>query len=111
MLSKKVFATVIVFSVVMAFAAAPVLAQPIKWKVQAFWGASDVPYKTFVDFCNRVKVMTNGRLEITPYSGGQITPVFEMLDSVRANVLQGMSTCSVYHAGKLPEFGLFCDMS
>lgn len=52
------------------------------------WSAQERPYKTFEDFCERVKVLTNGRLEIEPYPAGAIVPTNQTLTALQGNVLQ-----------------------
>ena len=84
--------------------------KPIKWKAQAFWSAAELPYKTFVEFCEKVKVLTNGRLEITPYPGGAIVPVFESLDALQNDVIQAMHMAPAYWAGKEPAFAAIDDL-
>ena len=37
-----------------------------RWKAQSLWSAAELTYKVFQDFCERVKKLTAGRLEITP---------------------------------------------
>ncbi|RLB40626.1 MAG: hypothetical protein DRH12_09755 [Deltaproteobacteria bacterium] len=84
--------------------------KPIKWKAQALWSSAELSYKTFVDFCKRVKVLTKGRLEITPYPAGAIVPTFEGLDALQNNVLQAIHTWPGYFAGKEPGFAAISDM-
>jgi TRAP-type mannitol/chloroaromatic compound transport system substrate-binding protein len=79
-------------------------AETIKWKAQAFWSAAEETYKTFADFCNKVKTLTDGRLEITPYPAGAIVPTFEALDALENNVIQAMHMAPVYWTGKNPAF-------
>lgn len=111
MKSKKVFTILIALAIIAVFTANPVFAQKtIKWKAQALWSAAELSYKTFVDFCNRVKVLTNGRLEITPYSAGTIVPTFECLDAVTNNVMQAMHQWPGYFSGKEPAFAAISDL-
>lgn len=110
-MSKKLIVTVIVTLAAIAFAGPQVFAQePIKWKCQVFWSAAELSYKTFVDFTERVKVLTNGRLEITPYPGGTIVPTFEALDALQNNVIQSMHMWPGYFSGKEPAFAAISDM-
>jgi len=98
---------VIAFSVLVS----PALGEkPIEWKCQVFWGAAELSYKTFVDFTERVKVLTNGRLVITPYPGGTLVPTFEALDSLQDNVIQCMHMWPGYFSGKEPAFAAISDM-
>jgi TRAP-type mannitol/chloroaromatic compound transport system substrate-binding protein len=111
MKSKRFFATVTVL-VGIAFLSTPTLGanKPIKWKAQAFWSAAELSYKTFVDFCERVKVLTDGRLEITPYPGGAIVPTFEALEALQNNVIQSMHMWPGYFSGKEPGLAAISDM-
>ena len=85
-------------------------AKPITWKAQALWSTSELPYQTFVEFCERVETLTNGRLKITPYPAGAIVPTFECLDAVRHNVIQAMHQWPGYWTGKNPAFAPIGDL-
>lgn len=74
--------------------------QPIKWRAQSMWSAAELTYKAFQDFCERVKVATNGRLVIEPFAAGAVTGAFETLDAVSAGVLQAHSSWPGYFSGK-----------
>jgi len=80
------------------------------WKAQALWSASELPYRTFVDFCERVEKLTDGRLRIVPHPAGAIVPTFECLDAVRHNILQAMHTAPLYWTGKNPAFAPIGDL-
>ena len=111
MKSKKVFTILIALAIVAVFMVTPAFAQKtIKWKAQSFWGAPELSHKTFVDFCTRVKALTNGRLEITPYSAGIIVPTFEALDALQNNVIQCMHMWPGYFSGKEPALAAISDM-
>jgi TRAP-type mannitol/chloroaromatic compound transport system substrate-binding protein len=101
---------VVVVSLPFLFCPAFAAEKPIKWKAQAFWSAAELSYKTFVDFCERVKVMTDGRLEIMPYPGGTIVPTFEALDALQNNVIQAMHMWPGYFSGKEPAFAAISDL-
>jgi len=86
-----------------AIAGAPAIvrAQQVhKWKAQSLWSSAELTYKIFEEFCARVKKLTNGRLEITPFSAGAVTGAFETLDAVGAGVLQAQSSWPGYWTGK-----------
>ncbi len=111
MKTKKVFTVLVAMAIVSIFLISPAFAEkPIKWKAQALWSAAELSYKTFVDFCARVKVLTNGRLEITPYPAGAIVPTFEGLDALQNNVLQALHTWPGYFSGKEPAFAAISDL-
>jgi len=108
---KKLLSTLIILTAVLVLVVPSVsMAKTIKWKAQALWSAAELSYKTFVDFCERVKVLTNGRLEITPYPGGTIVPTFELLEAVQNNVVQAMHSWPGYNAGKEPAFAAISDL-
>ena len=107
---KKIFAILVVLLIATVLLATPAPAQKtIKWKLQTLWSAGVTPYKCLQDFCERVKVMTNGRLEITPYPAGAIVPTFDTLEAVRNNILQAINVWPGYFAGKDPAFALLSD--
>src|SRR4030067_1915337 len=60
----------------------------LKWKAQTLWSAAELTYKVFQDFCARVKKLTNGRLEITPFPAGAVVGTFACLDALSKKVLQ-----------------------
>jgi TRAP-type mannitol/chloroaromatic compound transport system substrate-binding protein len=82
-----------------------------KWKAQCLWSPAETSYKAFDDLCKRIKAMTNGRLEITPYSSGSIVPNTECLDAVKNNVMQAMHQASVYFSGKNPALAALGDLT
>jgi TRAP-type mannitol/chloroaromatic compound transport system substrate-binding protein len=71
-----------------------------RWRCQSMWSAAELTYKVFQDFCERIKVDTNGRLVIEPFAAGAVTGVFETLDAVGAGVLQAHSSWPGYFSGK-----------
>jgi TRAP-type mannitol/chloroaromatic compound transport system substrate-binding protein len=84
--------------------------QPIKWKAQTLWSAQETPHKAFEDFCKRVKILTNGRLEIEPHPAGSIVPVVESLDALKNSVIQAMHVWPGYFSGKNPAFAALGDL-
>jgi len=107
---KRVLFFAIALMVAVALAA-PALAQqaPIKWKAQTLWNPQERPQKTFEDFCKRIKVLTNGRLEIEPFPNGAIVPANEGLTALQSNVLQVLHTWPGYFSGRNPAFAALCD--
>lgn len=112
MKKNKVLLVFMAMVILCAFMIGPAAAadKPIKWKAQAFWSAAELSYQTFVDFCKRVKVLTNGRLDITPYPAGAIVPTFEALDALQNNVIQCMHMWPGYFSGKEPGLAAISDM-
>ena len=93
---------------------APAIAQAqqvTKWRCQSMWSSAELTYKVFEDFCARIKKLTNGRLEIEPFSAGAVTGVFETLDAVSAGVLQAQSSAPVYWTGKDAGLAVLGDLN
>lgn len=71
-----------------------------RWRCQSMWSAAELTYKAFQDFCERVRVNTNGRLIIEPFAAGAVTGAFETLDAVSSGLLQAHSSWPGYFSGK-----------
>ncbi len=56
-----------------------------------------------------MKVLTNGRLEIEPFSAGAIVPTNETLTALQGNVLQAIHVWPGYASGKNPAFAALTD--
>jgi TRAP-type mannitol/chloroaromatic compound transport system substrate-binding protein len=108
---KRVLFFAIALMAAAILAAGPASAQqaPIKWKAQTLWNPQERPQKTFEDFCKRIKVLTNGRLEIEPFPNGAIVPANEGLTALQGNVLQVLHTWPGYFSGRNPAFAALCD--
>ena len=107
---KKVLFTLTVMTIVAVFLAPPLYAGKVtKWKLQTLWSAGELPYKCLQDFCARVKVASDGRLEIAPFPAGAIVPTFETLDAVKNNILQVINVWPGYFTGKEPAFAPLTD--
>ncbi|MFN9807536.1 MAG: TRAP transporter substrate-binding protein [Betaproteobacteria bacterium] len=103
-LSRRKFVHASVASGVGAAAlAAPAVAsaqQVTTWRAQTLWSAAELSHRSFIDFCERLKVSSNGRLVIQPFAAGAVTGAFETLDAVSAGVLQAQSSWPGYWTGK-----------
>jgi TRAP-type mannitol/chloroaromatic compound transport system substrate-binding protein len=82
-----------------------------KWKTQTLWSAQETPHKMFEELAKRLKEMTQGRLEITPFPAGAVVPVTESLEAVKNNVLQAMWKGPVYFSGKNPAFAALGELT
>ena len=82
-----------------------------KWKAQCLWSPAETSYKAFEDFCKRIKEMTNGRLEITPFSSGSIVPNIECADAVKNNVMQAMHQAWSISAARIPALAALGDLT
>ncbi|MBL26823.1 MAG: C4-dicarboxylate ABC transporter substrate-binding protein [Rhodospirillaceae bacterium] len=81
------------------------------WQMQSLWQAGTINQKLFEAFCDRVKTMTDGRLEITPLPVGAVVAYNETLDAISAGLLDGHQSGSGYFAGKDPAFALLADLN
>ena len=80
---------------------------PTKLRFQASFPASSTFFDTFKGWADRVKVMSNGRLEIEVLPAGTIVPAFEVMDAVHKGVLDGGHTAAAYWVGKQRAAALF----
>ncbi|MEJ5358852.1 MAG: TRAP transporter substrate-binding protein DctP [Desulfobacterales bacterium] len=76
----------------------------IKWRMQSIDPPSLIgPQITQKDFCERIRKMSNGRLDITLYTAGQLAPSLELVDSLAKGSVDIAYTSSVYYTGIVPE--------
>ena len=80
-----------------------------KWNVQSIFPAGSSLYKEFAKFCEKVGVMTGGRLVITPHPVGAIVGYKEMHSALKTGVLQGYYSAPTFQSGKEPAFSIICD--
>lgn len=108
---SKVAICILMVTLVTALTVGPSWGQtPIKWKAQTLWNPQETPQKTFEEFCKKVKVATNGRLEIEPYPAGAIVPTNETLTALQNNVLQAIHVWPGYASGRNPAFAALSDL-
>jgi TRAP-type mannitol/chloroaromatic compound transport system substrate-binding protein len=81
--------------------------QKHKLKFQAAFPSSTKFYQSYELFNERVKAMSNGRLEIEALPGGAIVPAFEVLDATARRVLDGGYSAAAYYVGKNRAAALF----
>ncbi|HJO87360.1 MAG: TRAP transporter substrate-binding protein [Alphaproteobacteria bacterium] len=82
-------------------------AEKIKLKVQAAFPSSTKLFKSFNIMNERVKAMSNGRLEMELFPGGAIVPSFQVLDATARHVLDGGFSAAAYYVGKNRAAALF----
>jgi TRAP-type mannitol/chloroaromatic compound transport system substrate-binding protein len=108
---RNVAVSILMVAFVTMLSAGPSWAQaPIKWKAQTLWNPQETPQKTFEEFCKKVKVATNGRLEIEPYPASAIVPTNETLTALQNNVLQVIHVWPGYASGRNPAFAAISDL-
>jgi TRAP-type mannitol/chloroaromatic compound transport system substrate-binding protein len=87
-------------------AGAAAAVEKIVWKSSGHGPASD-PSQIYHDMvCKAITEASGGRLEVKPFVGGSIVPVYKELDAINENVLQMGYTCPMYNLDKWPAAGL-----
>ena len=98
-------------AVVFGTGVSAISAQEYSWRMQSFWAAGSTNQQAFVRFAENVEAMSGGRVEIEVHAGGSIVPPGEMLDAVKAGILDGMNGTGAYFVGKDPGFTLIADIN
>jgi TRAP-type mannitol/chloroaromatic compound transport system substrate-binding protein len=76
----------------------------VKWRCATSWPRSlDTIYGGAEDVAERVKALTDGRFEITPYPAGELAPGTGILDAVQSGSVECGHTASYYYVGKNPS--------
>lgn len=75
----------------------------IKWKMQSFMPASSNLHQYLQEFCDKVKLETNGRLQITLFPGNSLFPNLKVFQNVKAGVVDLAHTAAIYYQGEFPE--------
>ncbi len=95
-----------------AGAVAPVLALPsithaqtrIRWRMPGSFPKSlDTLYGAHERICRRVREMTDGAFEITPFGPGEIVPALQVMDAVSNGSVECGYTSAYYYLGKDPS--------
>jgi len=108
-MAKRTLVLFMIITLAFVFAAPLSQAETTSWKLQTLWSAGETPYKLLEEFCGKVKIATDGRLEITPYPAGAIVPTFETIDALKNNILQVINVWPGYFVGKEPAFAPLTD--
>lgn len=83
-------------------------APEIEWDMATSWPtALTTLFGSAEFFAEQVSRLTNGRFQITPRPGGEVTPALEVLQGVRDGGAQAGHTASYYYTGISPvqQFG------
>lgn len=77
----------------------------IRWRMATSWPkAFDTIYGGAETVASRVKAMSGGNFQITPYAGGELVGGLEVFDAVSQGTVQMGHTASYYYIGKNPSF-------
>lgn len=83
--------------------------QPIKWKLMTSWPAGTLPHKLVEQFGEKVRVATNGRLQIDVLPMGSVVAATESLDALQAGVIDAQQGGTAYFTTKDAAFSLLGD--
>lgn len=84
------------------------LSKKYKWKMVTTWPANFPIFQEGAErFANDVREMTNGRLDIHVYAGGELVPPLQVFDAVSNGVVEMGHGSPYYWAGKVPEAQFF----
>jgi TRAP-type mannitol/chloroaromatic compound transport system substrate-binding protein len=82
--------------------------QSFNWKMVTTWPANfPVFQEGAVLFAERVKEMSNGRLNIQVFAGGELVPALQSFDAVSQGTIEMGHGASYYWAGKIPAAPFF----
>lgn len=82
----------------------------IEWRCQTVSPTGNEQWYGEVYMCDAIRDMSNGRLDITPYSAGELVPTGEILESVKAGTLESGQDYPAYWYGIDKAFGPLCIM-
>lgn len=105
---KKNSSFFLVLAVVLAFmvsSTSPALAQgkTFKWRLQSVDDTGLMEYKEISNrFADRVRELSNGRLDIKVFPPGGLVSTFDVYDAVRKGMFEMSQTFMVYFSGKEP---------
>lgn len=98
------FLEIIMITFEAQFANAQAPAKVYKWRMQSIDPPALIgPQITQKAFCERVKKMSNGRIDITLFTAGQLTPTLEIVGSLAKGTVDISYSSSVYYTGSIPE--------
>ncbi len=78
------------------------------WKLTTAWPANfPVLQEAPEIFAEKVRIMSNGRLDIRVYAAGELVPAYEVFDAVSLGAIEMGHGASYYWAGKVPAAQFF----
>jgi TRAP-type mannitol/chloroaromatic compound transport system substrate-binding protein len=94
--------------------AAPAIAraqETFSWKLTTAFPPGQPFYSigpgSLTDLTDRIRVMSQGRLDIKVYHGGELVPAFEGFDAARQGIVECNGWVSYFGAGKVPVAQFF----
>ena len=84
------------------------LSKTFKWKMVTTWPANFPIFQEGAEkFADDVREMSNGRLDVQVYAGGELVPALQVFDAVSQGVVEMGHGSPYYWAGKVPEAQFF----
>ena len=79
-----------------------------QWKMVTTWPANFPIFQESADmFANEVRVMSNGRMQIQVFAGGELVPALQTFDAVSQGSVELGLGSPYYWAGKIPAAQFF----
>lgn len=79
-----------------------------RWKLVTTWPANfPIFQEGVVKFADDVRLMSNGRLDIQVFAGGELVPALQSFDAVSQGSVEMGHGSAYYWAGKVPEAQFF----
>ena len=84
------------------------LSKKFKWKMVTTWPANFPIFQVGAErFADDVRTMSNDRMDIHVYAGGELVPALQVFDAVSNGVVEMGHGSPYYWAGKVPEAQFF----
>lgn len=78
-----------------------VASEKFTWRLASSFPKSlDTFWKPLTGFCDRVKELTDGGVEIQPYQPGELVPALEVFDAVQQGSVEMGQSAGAYYTGK-----------
>jgi TRAP-type mannitol/chloroaromatic compound transport system substrate-binding protein len=107
-MKRRSFITTAAAGAAASAVAAPAIAQSqptINWRLASSFPKSlDTIYGAAEVFSQRVSQLTNGKLNIRVFAGGEIVPALQVADAVQNGTVEIGHTAAYYYFGKDPTF-------
>jgi len=74
-----------------------------EWRMQSHSAPTLTQYKNLEEFCDDIRVMSDGRLDITLYPAAALVPSADIFSSTAKGVIEVGACSCAYHVGFMPE--------
>lgn len=103
MLKKKIILLLAILLSMPGIAFGQTTKDVFNWRMQAIEAASSTgPVTALREFCERVKEMSSGKLNIEIFFAGEILPAGEIMDGLSVGMIDIAYTCPQYYSGAVP---------